>query len=202
MKSGLTQDAPLTPVPDKIGHDVLICAPVWFDVHKNYSIANASARTAKVVFSGSDLNFMARVLYSEASGSMQLADKTEREKEKSAIINVNHFRLNRKGYPSNAYIATSFRTVCEAPRQFESVYKNSPKFWGSEEGSVDSLIKRECSDFEEAMAAVKAFIENGANSELQFDNFRGYSPKGRGTHIGRSRFWLSETGRQLLTVTP
>jgi hypothetical protein len=207
MKSGdnnntLIKYAPLTPVAEKQGQEILICVPTWFDVRKNYAISNAPARTAKLEFSGNDLNFMARVLYAEASGSMQLADKNERDKEKSAIMNVNHFRLNRRGYPSNVYIATTFRMVCEAPNQFESVYKNSPKFLGSDERSVESLTKRECSDIEEAIAAVKAFFENGPNSEYQFDNFRGYRPNGRGLHIGYSRFWLSEAGKKLLADTP
>jgi hypothetical protein len=197
----LKQDTSLTPVADRQGHEILICAPNWFDVRASYKIANAPERTAKLIFSGSDLNFMARVLYAEASGSMQLADIAERDKEKSAIMNVNHFRLNRRGYPSNAYIATTFRMVCEAPNQFESVYKDSRKFLGSDEGSVGTLKKYECSDLDEAIAAVRAFIENGPNPEYQFDNFRGYKPNGQGTHIGYSRFWLSETGQKLLAKT-
>ena len=93
----VSKDAALTPVDDKKGHAVFICAPEWFDERKTYKIANAPARTASLEFPGSDLNFMARVLYAEASGSAQLTDKAERDKEKSAIMNVNYFRLNVSG---------------------------------------------------------------------------------------------------------
>lgn len=202
-KVTLRRDANLTPVSDKKGHEITICAPNWFDDRKMYKIENAPARTASLEFDGDDLNFLARVLYAEASGSMQLADKNERDKEKSAILNVNHFRLNRRGYPTRIYIATTFRKVCKAPGQFESVFREgTPKFSQSEKSVAQSLSKRECSDLSEAIDAISAFLASGPNSEYQYDNFRGFNPGGHGTHIGRSRFWLSDTGKELLTKTP
>lgn len=198
----LRRETPLTPVADKQGHEIMICDPEWFDEKKTYQIASAPVRTALLEFSGSDLNFMARVLYAEASGSAQLADKKERDKEKAAIMNVNHFRLNRKGYPSNRYVAKNFREVCEAPGQFESVFAGTPKFSKSEPGSALNLKKSECADLGESIDAIKAFMAGGPAAQYQFDNFRGYNPSGQGTHIGRSRFWLSETGRLLLEKTP
>jgi hypothetical protein len=198
----LRRETPLTPVADKQGHEILICDPEWFDEKKTYRIANAPERTAPLEFTGSDLNFVARVLYAEASGSGQLTDKGERNKEKSAIMNVNHFRLNRKGYPNNSYVAKTFREVCEAPGQFESVFAATPKFSKSESASAMHLKKGECADLCEAIDAIKAFMAAGPTEEYLFDNFRGYNPSGQGTHVGRSRFWLSAAGQLLLKKTP
>ena len=198
----LSRDADLTPVSDKKGHEIAICNPEWFDERKQYKIANAPARTASLSFSGADLNYLVRVLYAEASGSMQLTDKAERDKEKSAIMNVNHFRLNRKGYPNNRYVAETFREVCDAPGQFESVFKGTAKFSQADKASAQAMGKRECGDLIEAIDAVSAFLAAGPDDNYQYDNFRGYNPTGAGTHIGRSRFWLSTVGADLLKKTP
>ena len=198
----LRRETPLTALADKQGHEILICDPPWFDAAKKFKIANGPARTAALEFSGSDLNFLARVLYAEASGSGQLTDKQERDKEKAAIMNVNHFRLNRKGYPNNVYVAKTFREVCEAPGQFESVFAGTPKYTKSERSSAMNLKKSECADLCEAIDAIKAFLAAGPDEKYQFDNFRGYAPSGKGSHIGRSRFWLSPGGSLLLNKTP
>jgi hypothetical protein len=200
--AALRRETPLTPVADKQGHEILICDPEWFDEKKKYRIANAPVRTAELEFSGGDLNYLARVLYAEASGSAQLTDKAERDKEKAAIMNVNHFRLNRKGYPNNSYVAKTFREVCLAPGQFESVFAGTPKFLKSEASSAVNLKKGECADLCEAIEAIKVFMATGPTEVYQFDNFRGYNPSGQGTHVGRSRFWLSATGQQLFKKTP
>jgi hypothetical protein len=197
----LKREADLTPISDKKGHEVLICAPDWFDEGKKFKIANAPVRTASLEFSGKDLNFMAKVLYAEASGSMQLTDKTQRDKEKAAIMNVNHFRLNRKGYPNNAYIAKTFEQVCLAPKQFETVFASTDKYKKVVKGH-QSLNKFECSDLDEALEAIRTFMRTGPTAAYQFDNFRGYNPKGQGTHIGRSRFWLSDTGKKMMLENP
>lgn len=196
----LRRDAPLTPVADKRGHEVTVCMPDWFDEKKKYKIANAPKRTADLEFTGSDLNFMARVLYAEASGSEQLPDKAVRDKEKAAIMNVNHFRLNRRGYPSKA--ATTFYGVCKAKGQFESVFEGTDKFVKSDRGSVSGMKKKECADLDEAIDAVRTFMATGPSPLYPFDNFRGYDPKGRGTHIGRSRFMLSPAGKKMMEETP
>lgn len=119
----------ITEKADRKGVDVLVCDPGWFDKRDTFKIANAPKRTADLEFTGLDLNYAARVLYAEAAGSAQLSDKTERMKEKEAILNVKHFRLNRAGYP-NAIKAKTFTEVCTAKNQFESVYASSPKFSG------------------------------------------------------------------------
>ncbi len=201
-KPALRRETPLTPKADKQGHEILVCDPEWFDEKKKYKITNAPVRTADLEFSGADLNYMARVLYAEAAGSAQLTDKATREKEKSAIMNVNHFRLNRKGYPNRHYVAKTFREVCDAPGQFESVFAGTPKFGNSAKGVAVNLKKSECADLCEAIAAISAFLAKGPTEEYQFDNFRGYDPKGQGTHIGRSRFWLSTTGQTLRKSAP
>lgn len=198
----LVKEAKLTPISDTKGYEVFICDPPWFDEREKFTIANAPARTAALEFDGSDLNFMARVLYAEASGGFQLPNKDERDKEKSAILNVNHFRLNRRNYPTYAYIAKSFRAVCKAPNQFESVFDPQPKFILTEKSTVNKIGKSECEDLAEALEAIKIFIADGPNSNFQYDNFRGYAPGGQGTLVGRSRFWLSERGADMLAKTP
>lgn len=200
--SGIRKEAMLTPRSDKRGQDVYVCVPEWFDESRKYKITNAPPRTASLEFAGADLNFMARVLYAEASGTQQLSDKAERDKEKSAIMNVNHFRLNRKGYPNSRYIATSFERVCRAPDQFESVFDEKPKFLHSIAVRVAALNRYECSDLEEAIAAVRAFLANGPDPNYRYDGFRGYNPEGAGKHIGRSRFFLSPEGKRLANETP
>ncbi|WP_374586750.1 hypothetical protein [Pseudoduganella sp.] len=199
--STLTRDAALTPTSDKQGHEILICAPDWFDEAKTYKISNAPARTASLEFTGKDLNFMAKVLYAEASGRMQLPDKADRDKEKAAIMNVNHFRLNRKGYPSNAYIAKTFREVCVAPNQFETVFRDTAKY-KNVNAAPQQLNKFECADLDEALEAIRVFMATGPTAAYQFDNFRGYKPGGQGTHIGRSRFWLSPAGQDMMKKAP
>ncbi len=179
----LVKEAKLTPLTDTKGQVIVICDPSWFDESKRYKIANAPMRTASMEFEGEDLNSLARVLYAEASGSLQLTDENERAKEKSAIINVNHFRLNRRGYPNNAYIAKNFREVCDAPGQFESVFAGTQKFSASKQSHAAKLRERECQDLSEAIKAVADFFSNGPRSDYQFDNFRGYNPNGQGTHI-------------------
>lgn len=198
----MTKDGKLTPTSDKAGCLIKICDPGWFDPKATFKIANAPERTAQLVFTGEDLNFAARVLYAEASGSAQLKDKAERDKEKAAILNVKHFRLNRPGYPNNKYIAKTFRDVCEAPNQFESVYAKSSKFTNSDSSSYPCLGKAECADLTEAIEAIRQFLQTGPSADYTYDNFRGYNPNGQGTHIGRSRFFLSDTGKKLKDNTP
>lgn len=199
----VTKDAKLTPKPDKEGVTVRICVPDWFDEKKLYKIENAPLRTASLQFSGADLNYMVRVLYAEASGSDQLESKEERDKEKQAILNVKHFRLNRREYPDRSYIAKTFREVCDARKQFESVFKNTSKFVNSLGTKYQTLPKKDCADLDEAIEATKLFLSKGPDvTNYLYDNFRGYKPGGAGDPIGRSRFWLSTRGKELYEKTP
>ena len=118
-----------------------------------------------------------------------------RLKEKEAILNVKHFRLNRVGYP-NRNKAQTFSAVCNAPNQFESVYEPSRKFSGSDKESFALLKKSECRDLAESIEAISLFLASGPNDEYIFDNFRGGKGK-RGTTIGLSRFFLSDGGKKM-----
>lgn len=191
-KSILLKDEELTALSDKNGIAIFICDPGWFDKKQLFKISNAPIRTLSLELSGDDLNFVARVLYAESSGSAQVQDKAERAKEKEAILNVKHFRLNRAGYP-NRIKAKTFTDVCQAPNQFESVYASSTKFSGSEKSTYFQLKKAECGDLAESIDAVKKFISTGPKSEYLYDNFRG-GKGSRGKVIGLTRFWLSEEG--------
>jgi len=191
----VSKTGPLTAKGDKSAIVVTVCHVEWFDLSKTYKISNAPARTADMEFIGADLNFLARVLYAESSGSAGVRDRAERMKEKSAILNVKHFRLNRVGYP-NRHAAESFTAVCQAKGQFESVYNGTPKFTGSAPESFEALSKAECSDLEEAVDAIREFLNAGPNKDYLFDNFRGGSGS-RGQTIGKSRFWLSPEGKEL-----
>jgi hypothetical protein len=198
----LTAHGQLTKKSDKKGIDVFVCDPGWFDPIKKFKISNAPTRTASLEFDGADLNFMARVLYAESSGILALPDKAERDNEKEAILNVNHFRLNRTDYPNRRYVATTFRMVCEAVGQFESVSPTNQKLINSDDPAFNNLIKAECADLAKAIEALKRFLATGPNGNYVYDNFRGYNPTGSGTHIGRSRFWLSTRGKELSDKTP
>lgn len=193
MGANLSCSANLTEKSDKVGVVLTVCDPGWFDKESEYQISNSPTRTANLVFRGDDLNFLARVLYAESSGSMQLADSDERAKEKSAILGVKHFRLNRTDYP-NRNRPLTFRAVCEAPGQFESVFKNTKKFADSSVESYERLSKYECGDLKEAIEAVRLFMANGPDEKYIFDNFRGGAGS-QGERIGLSRFWLSKFGK-------
>lgn len=184
----------ITSKSDHNGVAIEICSPTWFNESGIYKIKNSPPRTASLEFKGDDLNFVARVLYAESSGSLQTTEAESRMKEKLAILNVKHFRLNRRGYPNNKK-AQSFKEVCEAPGQFESVYLASPKFSSSQRNESQHLKKHECKDLEEALEAIKKFLEEGPNQNYVFDNFRGGIGT-RGTTIGKTRFWLSQEGEK------
>lgn len=96
----------------------------------------------------------------------------------------------------------TFREVCLAPGQFESVFAATPKYLKSEASIAMNLKKGECADLCEAIDAIKTFMATGPTAAYQFDNFRGYDPHGQGTHVGRSRFWISATGQRLFDKTP
>ena len=194
----LTKDHEITPISDQKGVEVFICDPGWFEEKKKYKISNAPDRTTSIEHSGAELNFLARILYAEAAGSSQLPDKTERDKEKEAILNVKHFRLGRTDYPNWKIKSKTFIDVCSAAGQFESYGPPpKPKFRDSTKRQVEMFSKKECSDFKESIDAIKNFLTSGPNSLFAYDNFRG--GKGRqGATIGKSRFWLSATGKRLL----
>lgn len=193
----------MTPTADNIGVPLHVCQIAWFAKNQSYSIVNAHPRTSGLTFSGADLNYFARCLYAESSGTQSLPDIKNRTTEKEALINVFYFRLNRKGYPTSKYIATSFTMVCDAPNQFQSVQPSpSPKLRNSAPDKSGHLSQMECADFQECIDAITAFLAAGPNSTYVYDNFRAGSSGTRGTTIGGSRFWLSAVGKELADANP
>lgn len=163
---------PITPKSDQTGLAVKICSPKWFDKTKSYSVSNPTAAAQALTFTGDDLNFLARMIYAEATGSGACPDAAERNKEKMAILHVSYFRIGRKGYPSNSYVAKTFAEVAKAPGQFESVFKANKKLDNSAESACEGLSAKECADLNEALAAVDAFIASGPNFKAYpFDKF-------------------------------
>lgn len=200
----ISSAATITPKPDQHGVEVKICQVTWFDPAKTYKIANAPSRTAALRFTADDLNYFARVLYAESSGTVGLPAAADRATEKEALINVFYFRLNRKGYPNNSYIATTFSMVCNASKQFQVVGPPStPKLRKSaDDGTYKKLDAAECANLQEAIDAINAFLAAGPNKQYLYDNFRAGSSGTAGTTIGGSRFWLSSTGKGLADATP
>ena len=85
QKMVLRKDGQLTPTSDKKGIEIYICDPGWFDEKRKFKVANSPNRNVAFEYSGFDLNFLARVLFAEASGSAKLVEKKERDAEKEAM---------------------------------------------------------------------------------------------------------------------
>lgn len=197
----LSKTASLTPATDQSGCTVQMCCPEWFDKRDNFSIANAPKFAASLKFSGDDLNFAARVLYAEASGSKVGFSSDELKAEKLAILHVMYFRLNRKGYPNNTYIATTFQMVGEAPQlQFESVARAKPKFMACAIPDAQKLAKAECTDLQSCIQAVKEFVAKGPDFETYpYDEFRDIRSRPKWTAIAGNAFHLTNLGKSLLS---
>jgi hypothetical protein len=196
----LSKSAPLTSVSDQSGCTINICCPSWFDRREVFKVNNAPAYAAELSFSGDDLNFAARVLYAEATGGMSGVSDDELASEKLAILHVMYFRLNRKGYPRNDYVATTFRMVSEAPQvQFESVSRQTAKFVASAALAVDQLKPKDCKDLQSCLAAVRRFIANGPDFKAYpFDEFRARSARPSWHGIANNAFHLTKLGSGLL----
>lgn len=196
----LSRTAAITPVADQSGCTVEMCCPSWFDKRDMFSITNAPKFAAGLKFSGEDLNFAARVLYAEASGSRLGFSADELKAEKQAILHVMYFRLNRKGYPSNTYVATTFRMVGEAPQlQFESVARAKPKFTACATPDAGKLAKAECTDLQSCIQAVKDFVATGPDFDAYpYDEFRDIRSRPQWTAIAGNAFHLTKLGQSLL----
>lgn len=196
----LTKSAPLTPASDQSGCSINICCPMWFDRRESFKVHNAPEYAEDLVFSGDDLNFAARILYAEATGSKVGVSAEALASEKQAILHVMYFRMNRKGYPSNKYVAKSFKMVGEAPQvQFESVARNTHKFSSTESSSVSHLKAAECGDLQACLDAVKNFIINGPNfKKYPYDEFRDTKTRPHWTAIGKNAFHLTKLGEAFM----
>lgn len=192
----------MTPEPLGVGHAAAKkqqCNPSWFDKTQSYAISNPTSSAKGLRFTGEDLNFLARVLYAEATGSGACPAADERKKEKAAILHVFYFRIGRKGYPSNSYVANTFTDVAKAPGQFESVFKASNKFKNSAESICQSLWPTECADFEEALVAVKEFLASGPDFKAYpFDKFLAASGRQGWVKYGGNEFSLFPAMKQAM----
>jgi len=176
------------------------CSPKWFEKNSSYSIAKETEAAKGLTFTGDDLNFLARMLYAEATGAAACPDANERKNEKAAILHVCYFRIGRKGYPSNSYIAKTFTEVAKAPGQFESVFKANKKLQNSEESVCKSLAAKECADLEEALAAVNDFIKSGANYKTYpFDKFLASTGRTGWVKYGGNEFSLFAAMKDAMT---
>jgi hypothetical protein len=196
----ISKDAPITETADQSGCRVAVCCPTWFDRRKEFKVANPAKHAANLNFSGADLNFAARVLYAEATGSQVGVASSDLASEKQAILHVMYFRLNRKGYPSNAYVATSFQMVGEAPKvQFESVAKDKPKFSSTSPVNVSKLRVAECADLQACIDAVQMFLSSGPDYvKYPFDEFRDVNTRPKWHGIANTAFHLTSLGRAFL----
>jgi hypothetical protein len=204
-----SKTAKMTAVGDKTGVSVQVCAITPFDNATRYTVANASANKSTLLFDGTDLNYLARVLYAEASGSGAETDEGVREKEKLAIINVMYNRINVIGFDPNDWTHgkfTTFKGVASAVKttasghlsgvQFASVVgtdgTGTPKFKAVDGRGYEALKKADCADYNECFDAIRKFLAAGPDAALDFDNFRaagsGTTPAGQ-TVIGGNRFW-------------
>ena len=115
-----------------------------------------------------------------------------------------YFRLNRKGYPSNSYVATSFQMVGEAPKvQFESVARNKPKFAGTELTSSPKLPAAECADLKKCLLAIQAFLTTGPDfNKFPFDEFRDRNSRPTWHLIANTAFHLTALGKAYLKEAP
>jgi len=205
----LSKTVPLTPRSDQKGCEVNICCPDWFDKRDEFEVVQAPKYLVDLKFSGDDLNYLARVLYAEASGSLVVKDDAVRLQEKLAIIHVLYNRLNVPGFDPNSWTKgtfTTFKGVASAVKrlqnggvsgaQFESVIGadglGTSKFQSTDNPDYEQLNKANCSDFEDCFKAIRKFMSEGPRPDFDFNNFRaagsGLPPKGQ-TLIGRNRFW-------------
>lgn len=206
-ESLLITHSALTPKSDQRGCQVDACCVEWFDKRDSLTIPNAPPHLVDLSFAGDDLNFLARVVYAEASGSAQVKDQAIRLREKMAIIHVLYNRLNVIGFDPNSWTKGKFQSflgvasaVKKTPAglfgtQFESVIgptgNGTAKFNASAYPRYMELKKYECADLAESLQAVKVFTQEGRDPKIDYDNFRAVgskAPSGQ-TVIGRNRFW-------------
>jgi hypothetical protein len=199
----------MTPPSDTAGVGTQVCAITTFDEAARYKVANAAPNKSTLQFDGTDLNYLARVLFAEASGSESPVDAKTREREKLAIINVMYNRIGVVGFDPNDWVHgkySTFKGVASAVKttadghlsgvQFASVIgadgSGTPKFKAVQGRGYESLKAKDCSDFNDCFEAIRTFLAQGPDAALDYDNFRaagkGKPPAGQ-VVIGGNRFW-------------
>lgn len=191
-----TAHGAITPKADQTPIKVTLCNPDWFKQTDKLKVASPLPEASDLEFTGEDLNFLARVLFAEASGRLAHPDAGERMREKQAIIHVCYFRLGRKGYPNNAYVADSFTDVLKAPGQFESVFKANAKMNNSVAGLCESLGQSDCLDLVDSLEAVRGFLNSGPDyKSFPFDKFLAANGRRGWIPIGGNEFSLFPANR-------
>lgn len=194
--------APLTPKSDQSGHVMNVCEVNWFDIGAQYEVSKpteAARKAAALKFSGADLNFLARMLYAEATGRAMCSDAEERRREKAAILHVSYFRIGRAGYPSSSYIASTFSEVAKAPGQFESVFKANTKLTDSSPDKSELLSKGECTDLNDCIEAINSFLKTGPDFKTYpFDKFLAAAGRKDWTRIAKTEFSLFPSMRDAM----
>jgi len=171
------------------------CDPYFFNANQTFTI---SGDPNKRSFTGSDLNYAARVVFAESSSvTSGLGDQLNRERD--AIASVLYNRIGRVGFPDRT-ARTTFQAVANAPNAFESVTGGAAyevKFNSSAPGRYQNLQEErvnsrgqvyggECNDLRASVDAIRRLVELG--SKYGYTSNRG-GTRGPGTVIGGSRFW-------------
>lgn len=130
------------------------------------------------------MNYAARGVYGEASGSRSAG--SEVAEERYAVASVMYNRINNPEFRKGSL--STFRQVLNDPGQFRgvTVAGENAKFLASDPTLAAKLNQEECADLNGSIAAVRKTMDTGPGYDYTY--FRG-GRVGRGTRIGGSWFW-------------
>jgi RHS repeat-associated protein len=171
--------------PRPLPADPTHCDPGWFDLQSTHTAANGKT------YSGADLDFAARVIFAEVSGTqMALAGgySDQLDAERDAIASVLYNRIGNTGFGS----PQSFTAVGLQQNQFQAVtgnQKQTQKFNRSNFASSKNLNQADCDDLNSAIEAVRKLMKDSPTVDFTF--FWAASTGHSGTVIGGSVFWGS-----------
>ena len=167
------------------------CDPGFFDQNQNFTISGDPNNRS---FTGSDLNFAARVVFAESS-SLTSGRGDEINRERSAIASVLYNRIGAVGFPDRR-ARTTFEGVAEAPGAFASI--GGAKLNSSAPGHYQNLQEAvvnsrgqvyggDCNDLRSSVDSIRRLVNFGA--QYGYTQFRSAATRGQGTVIGGNRFW-------------
>jgi RHS repeat-associated protein len=136
-------------------------------------------------FTGSEINFAARAVFAEASGSLQVG-ASESTKEMYAIASVIYNRLDNPGFGA----LPTLSEVLRAEDQFQAVtgtHTQTRKFRSSDSFHSARLSPENCDDLNRALHAMLSVVINGPTNSYTF--FKKAGPGSQGRRIGGSVFW-------------